>query len=136
MECKSCNLLKDKEIPNIEPSHSKLLVDSQGRIYAVLAGRPDDPTYTKAAEAAFQTLAEESSKANFVTKECNHKRGCFPAVSVGLSYGQGQLKPALLNTGKNTEMVERLIQNSNIQRIATFGSGELQSCWLNLCYKS
>ena|SRR5580704_9926511 len=125
-------LTQDKtSLTDVESSHSKQLVDSQGRIYAVLAGRPDDPTYVKAAEETFQALAEEATKANFATKECNHKRGCFPAVSVGLSYGQGQLKPALLDTGKNTAMMERLLQNTSIQRIATFGSGKLQFCLSN-----
>ncbi|TFK18416.1 hypothetical protein FA15DRAFT_565693, partial [Coprinopsis marcescibilis] len=50
-----------------------------------------------------------------------HRRGRFPAVNVGTSYGQGSKKPANLRH-HDVELVERLLRDKDVQRLATFGS--------------
>lgn len=91
----------------------------------MLAGRPNDASYLQAAKDAAAFMAEEGSMADFSMAEQRHRRGNYPALSVGLSYGNGQARPMNLQNSQHVEMLSRLKANSDINRIATFGSSKV-----------
>jgi hypothetical protein len=98
------------------------LVDSKGRIFAVLAGQPDTPSYKASVAAAFQEIMNEGTAAQFPPDMRKHRRGLFAAINVGLTYGPGQTVPTWLLPGNYAAMTERLLANEHIDRMATFAS--------------
>ncbi|KAJ7113682.1 hypothetical protein C8R43DRAFT_1138530 [Mycena crocata] len=98
------------------------LIDAEGRIFAVLAGQPRDPTYAAAVARAYDTITREGDAARFPYSMRHHRRGLFAAMNVGLSYGKGQTVPSWLGTGPYAAMVERLLADEDIKRMATFAS--------------
>ncbi|KAF9492513.1 hypothetical protein BDN71DRAFT_1199568, partial [Pleurotus eryngii] len=61
--------------------------------------------------------------------ECKHRRGSFPALAVGVSYGNGQREPARLaagETGPNAEGLRRLLNDPAVQRMASYGDSAFQ----------
>lgn len=99
------------------------ILDNGGRVIAVLAGRPSDSSYTEAADRAFEAMVCEGRAAGFGSDVPKHRRGAFPALNTGVSYGEGQQQPAFLNTGKHAPMLKRLVDNKDFKRLATFASG-------------
>ncbi|KAJ7172954.1 hypothetical protein C8R43DRAFT_873833 [Mycena crocata] len=98
------------------------LVDAQGRIFAVLAGQPRDPTYAAAVHRVYQKMTEEAAGVHFPYDLRHHRRGLFAAVNVGLSYGKGQRVPCWLQNGAYTDMVSRLLKDPDVERMANFAS--------------
>lgn len=99
------------------------VVDSAGRIFMVLAGRPDYPSYVAAADTAADLLYHESRKADFSVSEAHHRRGNFPALATGVSYGQGQTMPTNLVHETHASLLSRLVGNDAMQRMASFADG-------------
>ena len=54
-----------------------------------------------------------------------HRRGLFAAINVGLSYGKGLAAPTSLDTKMYAPLVDRLLANTDIIRMANFASGKL-----------
>lgn len=106
------------------PREACPILDSGGRVVAVLAGRPSDGSFIKAADSAFQAMLREGNTAGFGPGGVKHRRGLFPALNVGISYGKGQQQPAPLKTGRHAPMLGRLIEDKNFERLATFASGK------------
>ncbi|RXW18566.1 hypothetical protein EST38_g7287 [Candolleomyces aberdarensis] len=107
---------------------SKPLVDSKtGKIFGVIIHGIDDPTYMDTCKHAFDFLEECRSVEVFYKNECDHRRGQYPAVNYGVSYGQGSKRPYLLNC-KHQELMRRILKNEYIIRLATFSS-YLFSMW-------
>ncbi|KAJ7084525.1 hypothetical protein B0H15DRAFT_751412, partial [Mycena belliarum] len=98
------------------------IVDAHGRIVAVLAGQPRGADYAAAALSAFDVLEEERKAANFRAAMATHRRGGYVALHVGLSYGKGQRVPSWLDNGAYNPLLERLLANPSINRLATFAS--------------
>jgi hypothetical protein len=113
-------------LPSTNPCSStpRPLVDLKNRIIAVLAGRPTDPGYVAAATESFHAIDDAGEAAVFCTDEKRHRRGHFPALAIGISYGKGQAQPANLDNGVHAAMLQRLIGNASIQRLAMFASGK------------
>lgn len=100
------------------------ITDSSKRIFACLAGRPDDPTYDLACKDAFESIVREGQAAQFTSAEKKHRRGHFPALATGISYGKGQKRPTRLDAGVHSAMLRRLVGNQSIERLATYASGK------------
>lgn len=66
------------------------IVDTDGRVIAVLVGRPDDADWENVTAAAYGALTDASLHLEFKSKVKNHRRGRFPALNFGISYGGGQ----------------------------------------------
>jgi hypothetical protein len=66
------------------------LTDDKGRIFAVLAGHPDDPDWTSIHEDAADAMKRAREGLDFELKQTQHRRGKFAALSCGPSYGGGQ----------------------------------------------
>ncbi|KAJ7161982.1 hypothetical protein C8R43DRAFT_880570 [Mycena crocata] len=100
-------------------SDARPLVDAEGRIFAVLAGQPRDPMYAAAVARAYDTITKEGDAAYFPYDMRHHRRA---AINVGLSYGKGQKVPSWLGTGPYAAMMERLLGDEDLKRMATFAS--------------
>jgi NAD dependent epimerase/dehydratase family enzyme len=51
-----------------------------------------------------------------------YRRGLFAAINVGLAYGKGQKIPTWLDNKEYASVVDRLLHNSDITRLAKFAS--------------
>ncbi|KAJ7735270.1 hypothetical protein DFH07DRAFT_780063 [Mycena maculata] len=96
------------------------LLDKNGQIIAVLAGRPNQDDYLKSATSAFHAIRDAGAAAKFPAAMRNHRRGLFAAVNVGLFYGKGQRVPCWLNNKEHSALVEGLLGNGHIQRLVYF----------------
>jgi hypothetical protein len=110
-------------------SEARPIVDSAGRIFAIAAGKPSDPTYTTAAKEAFKAIWTAGAGIKFNAKAKTHRRGGFAALNIGTSYGKGQQEPRFLETKPYTAMLEGLLKNSAIQRLASYASGAALSLY-------
>jgi hypothetical protein len=99
-------------------------VDRQGRIIACLVGQPRDPSYAAAAKQAYQFLETLRGQERFSPKERSHKRGSYPAIHIGTTYGYGLSTPLTLANKGHEALAQRLLGDKNIARLATFASGE------------
>jgi hypothetical protein len=52
-----------------------------------------------------------------------HRRGGFPQLLGGLSYSKGQREPSRLSGGEYGFLVEQLLGDPNVNRMAVFASG-------------
>ncbi|KAJ7226561.1 hypothetical protein C8J57DRAFT_1535044 [Mycena rebaudengoi] len=77
------------------------IVDIHGRIIAVLAGRPTDPTYTDAIARAFSAMTLEATGPNF---------------------RKGQTVPSCLNNSMHTALLYRLVGDEDIERMVVYAS--------------
>ncbi|PBK79009.1 hypothetical protein ARMGADRAFT_951491 [Armillaria gallica] len=108
----------------LQPRTPRPIVDGNGVIFAVLAGRPDDPTYVEACDSMYESMKKESEAAGIKTKaKTSHRRGLFSAFSYGLSYGKGQPQPSMLKIDElYVNFIQRLVNLPSVQRIATYAS--------------
>ncbi|KAJ7778060.1 hypothetical protein B0H14DRAFT_2963187 [Mycena olivaceomarginata] len=95
------------------------IFDKMGRIVAVLASQPCNPTY-QATECSFRAIRDVGTMAQFPPSMCQHRRGLFAAITVGLSYGKGQTSPRWLNTKEYTVIAEDLLANEDVGHMASF----------------
>ncbi len=103
-------------------SDPRPIVDNKGRIVAVIVGQPHDTSYSAACMGAHDEIMREGAAANF-RKASSHRRGHFPAVNVGISYGKGQRVPSHLQNGVLAAVVNRLVGSEAVMRMATYASG-------------
>lgn len=68
-------------------------------------------------------MQDERRGAKFRPKEKRHIRGAFPALDVGVTYGNGLRAPVNLHTGHHTAMLERLLNHPGLHRMAAFADG-------------
>lgn len=105
------------------------ILDVNNAVIAVLCPPLKDPSYRTDCGTAFLTIFEEGELAllrgSFTDAERNHRRGKFPAVNFGVFHGNGTGGAINLKNGDHDPMIRRLRGNQAIQRLATFGSGEL-----------
>ncbi|KAF8803054.1 hypothetical protein BYT27DRAFT_7110783, partial [Phlegmacium glaucopus] len=97
------------------------IVDSLGRVLAVLVPPPSDPRYRASCKSASNRMEEESAKVNFLAKDLTHKRGDnFAALNIGLSYGNGHTKPTRPKLGRFDGLARALLDDEDIQRLAAY----------------
>ncbi|KAJ7024972.1 hypothetical protein C8F04DRAFT_968364 [Mycena alexandri] len=101
------------------------LLDANGRIFAVLAGRPNTPAYAAAIARAFDLLVRAAAARTAArSAPASHRRGLYAAVTIGLSYGQGQRQPSMLRSD-HPLLGQQLAADPAFQDIAAFGSAML-----------
>ncbi|KAJ7666307.1 hypothetical protein B0H17DRAFT_898850, partial [Mycena rosella] len=101
------------------------IVDEQGRIVAVLLGRPEDPDWDYVVRQAFKAMrhARCRARAAGMWTAFSHRRGNYLALTTGVSFGGGQLRPGnLRNTRFFRRLIKRLLTNKYIRRLAGFQS--------------
>ncbi|KAJ3569745.1 hypothetical protein NP233_g4852 [Leucocoprinus birnbaumii] len=109
------------------------LIDSAGNVFGALAGRPNDEEWLRACEQLYEAMTLESSQKNFEVKYYTH-RGDFPAINVGLTSGQGSKFPHNIRLDKHEGMMQRLLENRDLQYIADHHSWSLK-LWLPGLYE-
>lgn len=100
-----------------------LIFDAKDRVIGACVGPPDAAAWPEVHRRAFEKLSAEGARAHFAKNERIHRRGRFPAINVGVSMGTGPSKPGNLHLGQHAEMVERLLADPNINRMANHASG-------------
>lgn len=109
-----------------DPRTPRPLTESRGKIGAVLAGRPNDPTYLDDCNAAYNAIQSEGTSAHFHLQEPpKNRRGKYVSLSVGVSHGQGTTEPVNLKNTVHESMLDRLLSNKSIMRMAAFADGTL-----------
>ncbi|KAJ6517930.1 hypothetical protein C8R47DRAFT_959887 [Mycena vitilis] len=114
----------------LKRSHPKLILDAEGRIVAVLLGRPEgddwDEVITDMA-ALFEGLrARGIRRGVFKAKNRRHRRGNFYTLGHAMTKGPGQKKPGNLAHSKAyRELLQILMASRCIRRIAGFQSSGL-----------
>jgi hypothetical protein len=98
------------------------LVDNAGRMFAVLTGQPNDSEWRAAVAHAYDSIKTEGSNTQFPAAMCCHRRGLFAAINVGLVYGKGQRILTWLDNKQHTSVVDRLLGNPDVNRLANFAS--------------
>lgn len=123
MECKPSIRILSIAKPATFHRHARPLVDTEGRIFLVLVGQPDRPSYRTAAAAAYDFIKTHGQAAAFPAEMRHHRRGLFAAINVGLTFGKGQMLPTWLDNKQYTGLADQLLGNKDITRMATFASG-------------
>ena len=89
-----------------------------------LVAIPKDLSYRSATKRAFHRIYNEGRRERFSQSECNHPRGAFPAINVGVTHGKGTIQPVNLDNHNHSPMAKRLLADEDIQRMAGFASGK------------
>ncbi|KAL0577208.1 hypothetical protein V5O48_004774 [Marasmius crinis-equi] len=96
------------------------ILDRDGRVVAVLAGRPGDDSYIDDALIFHDDIL--ARRAKFVGGDARQVRGHFPAQAVGISYGTGQPYPMRRRNVKFGSLMDELLESPGAQRIASYQS--------------
>ncbi|KIL54700.1 hypothetical protein M378DRAFT_18641, partial [Amanita muscaria Koide BX008] len=101
-----------------------VILDKEGLVVGALAGQPRDPDWHQVHNAAFEALGSAASRIRYHAKEVTNRRGSFPTVAYGISFGGGQLEPGYLRHGSphKEKELERLLKNKAVQRLCGFAS--------------
>lgn len=67
-----------------------VLLDNHKRIVGVLAGRPKDDSWRDTTRAACDAMEQARGQCIFRDTDVEHRRGSYPCLAVGVSYGGGQ----------------------------------------------
>ncbi|KAG0692936.1 hypothetical protein DFH29DRAFT_881896 [Suillus ampliporus] len=103
-----------------------ILLDKEERIIGVLAGHPKDDCWQDTVAAACTAMEDARSRCVFADDDMKHRRGAYPCLAVGVSFGGGQKIPGnLVHAKGNREALQSLLEHKAIQRIAGFGNGIL-----------
>ncbi|KAJ3874241.1 hypothetical protein F5051DRAFT_336179 [Lentinula edodes] len=99
------------------------LVDSDDRVYGLVV-YPSDPSVTKCAEEAAVLIQQERKNCSFSAEQREHRRGSFPALSTGVSHGNGRTHPQnIVHNKANTSVLERLTASEPFKRLSGFATG-------------
>ncbi|KAF7367672.1 hypothetical protein MSAN_00830900 [Mycena sanguinolenta] len=115
-------------------SSARPLADGTGRIFASLAGQPQDDEWRAAVARAYQFIKAQGNASDFPTSMRHHQRGLFAAMNVGLMYGKGLRSPTWLDNKKFTPLAERLLAHPDVARMAHFASFTF-SLWAPRLYR-
>jgi hypothetical protein len=99
------------------------IIDRDGRLVAILAGHPDDKTWSDVSSQAAKAL--ENARQSCSIKKNDPRRGIFSALQCGVSYGGGQTMPQNLcpENDVNANVLDDLNQTVAFQRINGFSNG-------------
>ncbi|KAI9068915.1 hypothetical protein FKP32DRAFT_1587310 [Trametes sanguinea] len=105
---------------------SELLVDSNGAVVGMLAGKPQDPTWGETVAQVNEAMSAASAACRFSAVQKSHRRGDFATLAQGFSFGGGQTAPGnIRNKPVNARALAELCQHPAMLRIAGFGNDML-----------
>lgn len=99
-------------------SQTRLIVDREGVVIAVLGGIPTGDAWLSVQAAAANAIKEAAQVIKFSTKHLDHRRSQFPALAAGVSHGGSQQQPSVLNNSTNAQAIERLFKTPALCRIS------------------
>ncbi|KAK6966758.1 hypothetical protein R3P38DRAFT_2672534 [Favolaschia claudopus] len=105
----------------------KLIVDAEGRIVAILLGRPEGEDWDEVIremERFLEAVRKRGINRGVLRpKDMRHRRGVFYVLRGGITKGPGQKKPGNLAHSKpRRQLVHNITSNIHISRIAGFQS--------------
>ncbi|KAF6763616.1 hypothetical protein DFP72DRAFT_1059685 [Ephemerocybe angulata] len=107
---------------------------ANGQILTILGGRAADPSFMKSADRATEAILKAAEGAEFTEEEREHKRASdSAALNTGIYYGGGATKPGNMANGRHAEMLEVLVSDPDISRIAGFADS-LFKFWMPRVY--
>lgn len=108
-----------------------LIIDHEGRVIGILAGRPEADDWEAVQRDAQRHMEEARMRLTGSYRSSQHRRGAFATLSTGVSYGGGQTEPMnIANTVRNSRILWDLNTARCFRRIAGFASGEPQLQYL------
>ncbi|KAI0644163.1 hypothetical protein C8Q79DRAFT_1002104 [Trametes meyenii] len=97
-----------------------------GRVVGGFPGRPEDPSWDSVVADATTAMQKAAGSCKFKDEQVKHRRGNYPALDAGVSYGGGQQVPTnLKHTKKNGRALQELRSHPAMVRLAGFGSSAL-----------
>ena len=110
-------------------------MDKHGRVFAVLAGRPDQEEFLHSANQAYNKITSLWNETDQKPEMNPHRRGQFPVMNIGINHGQGPTEPYRLNQSNAAkELLEaKLLSDPDIKRLALFQPCQYCICIMN-CY--
>jgi hypothetical protein len=72
------------------PSQPRAIADSEDRVTVMLAGQPRDQNWSGVYQSASDDLRDAGPQCDFAEDDLDHRRGAFPALRAGVSFGGGQ----------------------------------------------
>ncbi|KAK7029973.1 hypothetical protein R3P38DRAFT_3188898 [Favolaschia claudopus] len=109
----------------------KLILDCDGRIIAILLGRPEeedewDEVIARLVELFNRVRRSGEKSRAFRPKDLSHRRGRFAILASGVSFGGGQQRPGNLSQSKKRgRLVQTMLNDDALQRVAGFQSSGL-----------
>ncbi|TFK85451.1 hypothetical protein K466DRAFT_494704, partial [Polyporus arcularius HHB13444] len=104
------------------------IVDDGGISFATLVGEPRDSTWPALVERVREKFEEARQKLARLGDEPDHRRGSYFCENSGYSMGSGQKRPGnLKNSAARQKIVDDLLRDPDVVRIANFGSGALKN---------
>ena len=101
------------------------LVDRDGRVVVMLAGRPAGDSWVEAVKTATTMLLAMRVEFAKRGENTSHRRGKYAFIGTGVSFGGGQTFPSnLKNASWKQEILDKLVSCKAFRRIAGFGNGE------------
>ncbi|KAF8828333.1 hypothetical protein HHX47_DHR4000477 [Lentinula edodes] len=107
-------------------------VDSEDRVVLVAAGGPNDPSYWEDAAKMSELMLRMGADTQWEAAERHSKRGDFPSVAHGWSYGKGQPMPQRLG-GKRQKIMAEFVRNPCVRRVARYQSASF-ALWFPKAY--
>ncbi|KAL0567739.1 hypothetical protein V5O48_014252, partial [Marasmius crinis-equi] len=98
----------------------KPILDSRGRVIAVLVGAPDDPAFIDDCLRFHNAILQRRNK--FSSADSRQDRGNFPAQRQGISYGTGQAAPMRIANQKYGDLMAELLGTGEAARISGYQS--------------
>ncbi|PPQ84824.1 hypothetical protein CVT26_012064 [Gymnopilus dilepis] len=110
-----------------DPKIPRPIVDAQERVVAAFCGHMSDPKYLEACEEAYRLFTSIGEDPGLREEAFNNRRGFFPVINIGITHGKGTTHPVNLHERKDQpskyeDLVQRILQNPDLNRIATFQS--------------
>ncbi|KAF8222797.1 hypothetical protein L208DRAFT_1061575, partial [Tricholoma matsutake] len=97
------------------------ILDQQACIVSVLVGQSSHNSWDSVNNKVMQAIEQACSKCNFPKKVKKHRWGNFPAMAIGISYGEGQTQPGnLCHNNANAAALSKLITHDAVQKVAGF----------------
>jgi hypothetical protein len=72
-------------------SFARPILDSKGRVVAVLGGRPQCEEWKTIQEEASREISQARESCQFSQKDASHRRCRSPSLACGFSFGGGQM---------------------------------------------
>ncbi|KAL1736325.1 hypothetical protein EV714DRAFT_198920 [Schizophyllum commune] len=110
------------------------ILDKKRRVIAVLAGAPDQKDWPAQHTSLADAIEAARPHLKFTTVQKKHRRGVFPAIAVGHSYGGGQTRPMPVSQeASNVPILIALLTHIAFIRLAGFATGIIAN-WAPLLF--
>ncbi|KAL0945678.1 hypothetical protein HGRIS_014829 [Hohenbuehelia grisea] len=110
-----------------QPSSSASIPPSLPQSASADVDETPKQTWAEAIASAADAIEHARQRASFTAAQRDHRRGSFPALAVGASFGGGQRRPGMLcNSRENAAATKMVTSNQGVRRVAGY-----QSCLLH-----